>query len=404
MFREKMCWYLGIDKLGRASCDENGAPASGRAKDLLASARGLLVSSAWGLPPVLVADLARSPGGVEALFFLLAWLDRLLDAGLGVTDICDDDKRRLVGAITTLGWFAERPFDCLTTLWARMDETKRLDRFFSAGLLNLSAKPNEYNQLRLVPPVPPDCLSESVQMHILSAAGFNDPNGGTVWSMDWSWWNNFAASNKAAEFLRKYFDSEETVKGAWQGLVGNLWNMRGLIIYAQRENICKWFEDYDPAGPDQSEDADRPWDFDHIHPSNYGGVNSVPRLIKAWHNSIGNLRAWPLELNRSQGDFAPGLKLRTPSLKEQQSPYLLADGRETRAASFISETTWPYWLASTPDGLDPPRHNYLVYPSEGNYGPCRLALIQAITARWVALYREWYDTLRVASLFDSAPS
>ncbi len=371
-FRDTVRWYLGIDEFGQPICDENGARASSRARDLLASARELLVNSERGLPNVLIADLARSTGGVEALFFLLAWLDRLLDAGLSATDICHDDRQRLVGAITTLGWFAERPFDCLTVLWARMDDAKHLDKFFSAGLLNLCAKSNEYNQLQLIPPVPPDCLSEAVQMHVLSAPGFNDPNGGdgSVWSMDWNLWDNFPASNQTTEFLGRYFDSEDNVKAVWQRLVERLWNMRSLIIYAQRENINKWFEDYDPAGPDQLEDTDRPWDFDHIHPANYGGVNSVPRLIKAWHNSIGNLRAWPLELNRSQGDFAPGLKLSAPNSREKEPPYLLNEGEEIRFASFISETSWPNWLASTPDGRDPPRHNYLVYPTEANYGPC----------------------------------
>lgn len=408
-FRDTICFYLGIDESGRPISGSNGPATSGRAKDLLDLAVDLLVNknNKWGVPQVLVADLARSTAGVEALYFLLAWLDRVLDAGISVANICDGDRRRLVGTVTTLGWFAERPFDCLRALWRRMNEI-RLDQLFSAGLMLVCTEPNEKDQLLLIPPLPPSFLSESLESNILKAPGFDDPSGGKIWTEDWSWSHNFPAPSSADKWLRGHFDSysEDNMKGSWQGLIEKLLAMRSLIIYAQRETISKWFEGYDPAGPDQTEDTDRPWDFDHIHPSNYGvgGVNSLPRVIRAWHNSIGNLRAWPLEVNRNQGDTAPGLKLDDPSSKERESPYYLNTGAQIRTASCISETMWPHWRASTPDGRDPIRHNYLVYPDDSNFGPCRLALIQAITARWVALYREWYDQLRIASLFDPASS
>jgi hypothetical protein len=186
-------------------------------------------------------------------------------------------------------------------------------------------------------------------------------------------------------------------------LIHRLWNMRNLVLYAQRAIIADWFESYDPTSPDQLEDSDRPWDFDHIHPKSYGGVNSVPRIIKAWHSSIGNLRAWPLEVNRYQQDVAPGIKLRDPDSGEKEPPYNMNDGQALRRASCVAESEWEQWQASTPNGRRPRLHNYLVYPNEGDYGPCRPALIRAITSRWVALYRNWYDALLVGSLFEQPP-
>jgi len=41
--------------------------------------------------------------------------------------------------------------------------------------------------------------------------------------------------------------------------------------------------------------------------------------------------------------------------------------------------------------------NYLGKPEE--YGIYIRALVKAITGRWVALYKEWYDTLLIGDLF-----
>ena len=62
-----------------------------------------------------------------------------------------------------------------------------------------------------------------------------------------------------------------------------------------------WFSNYDPASPDQLEDTDRPWDYDHIFTAAYGQVYNLPQLVREWFASVGNLRIWPLEANRAVG-------------------------------------------------------------------------------------------------------
>jgi hypothetical protein len=66
-----------------------------------------------------------------------------------------------------------------------------------------------------------------------------------------------------------------------------------------------------------------------------------------------------------------------------------------RKASFITPDQWNYWLDSTPKGKGAERRNYLALSD----GPCGPALIRAITSRWVALYKEWYEELRIGTLF-----
>jgi hypothetical protein len=54
------------------------------------------------------------------------------------------------------------------------------------------------------------------------------------------------------------------------------------------------------------EDINRPWDYDHIHASNLiANKKHIPGIIRKWHHSIGNLRSWPLELNRADQDCSP---------------------------------------------------------------------------------------------------
>ena len=140
-FRDGIRCYLGIEDSKQRTCETSGVSVFGRAKELLDSARALLVNGNWGLPPVLMAELAQSTEGVEAIFFLLTWLDRMFDAGLHVTDICDDDRRRLVGTVTTLGWFGERPFDCLKTLWRRMSDERIWIRYSLLAFCLIVLKP-----------------------------------------------------------------------------------------------------------------------------------------------------------------------------------------------------------------------------------------------------------------------
>jgi len=179
---------------------------------------------------------------------------------------------------------------------------------------------------------------------------------------------------------------------AWTKLADALQGKRELVLYAQRKYLVSWFPEYDPASPDQLDDTDRPWDMDHIHPKKYiSGRHNIPPIIKDWHKSIGNLRAWPMEANRADGEDPPRKKLSG----EREILGNIIEEFQIREASFVGDE-WPQWENSTPD-QDWFHENYLAKPED--YPSCRGALIQIITNRWVALYREWYDTLLINELF-----
>jgi hypothetical protein len=150
------------------------------------------------------------------------------------------------------------------------------------------------------------------------------------------------------------------------------------------------------------EDKNRPWDYDHILPQSLlqsesgNSRRNIPQVIWDWCGSIGNLRAWPLEANRSDGDANPVNKL--SSATEEEKRYSIHNGVDDRKASFVQEELdWPWWQDSVPidDKGEVDNRRYLAMM---NYRNNHKALITAIVSRFFALYREWYEELKLSNL------
>ena len=250
----------------------------------------------------------------------------------------------------------------------------------------------------MFPALPPFYVQSAVDQSIINAASFEVGEGG-VWKHEWSRWHSLDLEPFANTWFGELMlPEEQRMPGAVQGLVGHLWEMRELLHYAQREQILRWFPHYDPSSPDQLEDTDRPWDYDHIFPETYGHVNSLPRLIRESFTSIGNLRVWPLEANRAVGADCPAKKLNEPISQERADPYSLLDGAQIRFASQIAEDDWKLWKATTPN-RDAFPHNFLA-KSNGDQ-LCRPNFVRAVSSRWIKLYSEWHTELRIGRLFEA---
>jgi hypothetical protein len=385
---------------------------SGHARRLLAQARALLACAngpqGAGLPPVLVADLART--GPEAFFLLLHWLDRCGFSREDAGEVPAATRRRLAGAMTTLAWFSRDDRLWLRSLWPTMQAKAgtALRKFWDAdGVLLPAIAPVDGNY-PLAFPIPPKVFAAGVAQRL---RGLLRSENTATWA-NWSWDKDFVGPAPARDrihvymekALRRALDRGEAVAGSdvslllWTDLAEKLWYMRQLVLYAQKDWLGKWFQNFDPSRLDQVEDTDRPWDMDHIHAENYvKGVRNPCahfRLIqKEWHGCIGNLRAWPLELNRADGDASPAVKLsldRAPELVARHSRFHIQSTADLRGASAIG--TLDDWQRATPAAPFPV--NYLRAPSA-----CHPALLRAIVNRWIALYRGWYRDLDVGKLF-----
>ena len=352
------------------------------------------------------------------MFLLLRWIERLRETGRQIESLSNSQRNQTIGALTAISWFSRRADRCIAVLWPQLERcpNDRLPSFFSRKSMSSCFIP-VHGEAPMPCLPPPELLEAHIRAQITHPSGnkgsFADSKS-SFWS-EWEWYERFATqmvsdlSQWYKHTLPKISKAESDESGDissrsmsdWTFFVDRLWGERRLVLYAQRDALRAWFPDFDPTDSNAMDEVNRPWDIDHIHPRYFiEGRHNIPRIVRDWHGSIGNLRAWPLDVNRSDGEAAPRLKLDSVSEYEKSS-YKMHSVGQKRAWSFISEDQWPYWLDSTPDDDFPPR--YLAQPT-GPFGECRKNLIRAITSRTCALYREWFDGLRLRHLMPHVES
>jgi hypothetical protein len=396
-----------------------GSPDRGRL--IFQKAKSLLEDGEYGLLPVLSCGIARSKPDI--LLLLLRWVGRMLAAGKDpcALDAGDVVRRRIVGTITALAWFAPDPGQCVSLLWERLESCckEELSSFFSRSTFRETLRLGAGDSVRMLPLVPPKVLADFIDVKVTGSKDFLDPKG-ACWTA-WNWGERMQPGSLPDNVVAWYrsscaglwdrlrgddgneFNLPSTSSRLWGALVGRLgdWRRRyDLLLYAQRGWIRACFPGYDPSLPDQMEDINCPWDYDHVHAHNYvAGRWYIPQIIKDWHGTMGNFRAWPFDINRSDGDDSPRKKFEnvSPLEVERYSQYGLSIAAEKRRLSFIAEDAeWPCWRESTP--TDQFEAGYL---GNNNNSDCRQALVRAVTSRFVRIYRDWYESLCIADLMDN---
>jgi hypothetical protein len=172
---------------------------------------------------------------------------------------------------------------------------------------------------------------------------------------------------------------------------------RRLLIYSQRYWLDIFFPAYNPAARDQLFEGDRPYDFDHIFPRRYISKNNKKWAIEtenvSWFDSIGNLRAWPMELNRADGHIPPAAKLGDSAAAKLKGRWrkVMPDSQSLRDASLVGDD-WSFWK------LCGGGESEILSALNGDSGLGR-AFLMAAAIRLTAVCRNWYDSFDVASIF-----
>jgi len=346
---------------------------------------------------ILAADIAqRAP---DVFFLLLRWIDRM---GLDIRTIAqlsDDRQRSILGIITGLSWFATDQAECIRTLWPKQDNKEPASLFtwkYMKQILGLKEN-GGFKMLFLLPPgnldkvlrssLPARCDDEKWANWNWYTDLVNAKPKGAI-----RWYDGMAMHCWNEEHLQDGTKREKTQE-AWSAFMDRLWRERRLILYAQRHWLSCWFSGFDPTSPDQLEDTDRPWDWDHIFPTKYiYNKRGLPRMLQRdWHWTIGNIRAWPLQANRSDGELLPKEKLSEGHACRTMLKSISGEG-DLLAASFIGQELRD-WIESSPEDGDP------VVALKDATSECRQKLLSAITRRLISLYRQWYDELNIKKVF-----
>jgi hypothetical protein len=170
--------------------------------------------------------------------------------------------------------------------------------------------------------------------------------------------------------------TEEAKRALWGRWEEFLWfrGQRELLLYAQRDYIDRRFSDYDPARKDFWKGHNRPWDFDHLLAAKYLHYCRGPYkpVCDKWVWTIGNLRAWPFEDNRSDQAQTAENKLSGVS------------GDAKRIDSFLKEGEVHGFSVGETLGGDAPDDAY--------------AFVSTCRSRLLRIYRTWYESVGVADL------
>lgn len=389
------------------------------ANDLFTATWTFLTDGDYALPPALAVDLARKAPDVYLL--LLRWVDRLSQAGM-MERVDGRRHRRTLGFLTALAWFAKDKTRACAAVWSQLqaqEDAESLIDFFNRTRFRDSCRVDKGFNLGMVPLPSLKELELACNRGVLGHKGCSKTitrADSAIWT-EWDWY----------EFADLLVKDRET-RGKWDGALfpngrsddeevdlsaltlqavrhffDTCYESRSLLLYAQRKWLHKWYADFDPSRPEFMEDKDRPWDFDHILPQsllrgpNGGSLHGLPLVISDWVWSIGNFRAWPLEANRSDSNTSPAEKLDWVSPEEQR--YGMNTPKAIRAASLVDEPEqWPLWQSSVPlseDGTTVTDRRFLAKES---FHPNREALVRVIVLRFIAIYREWYESLEIGKL------
>lgn len=306
----------------------------------------------FGLPPVLRTSMAQK---TPEIFLLLLYIAQRVRTQPVAESLVPALRKHIVAMATTLYFFGDDRPKAVADIFAKlMDNKEPLNDQAFRGILSGCLIPYKGNRgvLNVLPP-------EVLKILISSIEEINLEN--------WSF-RKVLLGNITDKAERELFENNQ-----WRFLCV-LKRNKDFLLYSQREYLCKQFKDYDPALPDTWKEHNRPWDFDHILPSattyNKKSDNEYKPAVDQWINTIGNLRAWPLEKNRSKSD---GVASKTITAEDWANSLI-----ETEAECELFSLT----------------------SKDLNNSGKSAAFMNAARNRLLRIYGNWYDNLDIGSLFS----
>ncbi len=204
-------------------------------------------------------------------------------------------------------------------------------------------------------------------------------------------------------------ESQISVYKKWWNFLPNRYP-HPFLLWLQRDMIFGAFNTSNPSDEQlimAGMEDETPYDFDHIVPESYWYVGTgnrsednirnffVPDDAPHYFNlcnSIGNVRVWPLDLNRQDGDASPAEKLRLLVASD--------DTKRLCSESLINlETQREYWIQVSVDR----KGEMLDDKSKKSWNEVRARAFQhAIELRALDLYARFYRDLDFRSVAENS--
>ena len=307
----------------------------------------------FGIPPVLRSEIARN--APEVYLMLLDLAENTHAKVEAMEEVQRTEWRRgLIGLATSLFWFSEKRELAVQKIGAYL-ASRPLNASFFNGALNVAVDSHQNSLMKNILTL--DDMDEAVPKAPMIKEDL----------ATWNLWERMVpvVEDKDNEKERNH---RELVWRFFSGLVNN----KSFLHFAQRDLMGTEFADYDPALTDTWAEHDRPWDVDHILADSIGKyrTDSLRAACTQWIDTLGNWRNCALEKNRSKG---AGLVSQTINQEDWKS-------------SLIKDEDADAFNMSTDD----------LYNEEKVAG-----FANAARARFLRMYKDWYETLQIARLLQS---
>lgn len=235
----------------------------------------------YGLPAYLRSSLAWNSRDVFAWLMVVAKRHDYKP----VTD--EQLLKKIIGLALSIHWFGSDK--------TRAVEKLLLEKDLGSENVKLSNLKNDRGEFLIFSPI------DKVELEdILSLNQDSSKESLLVWK---SFWHAIVEVDDQNQ-PRK--DKEDRSKKYGQ-FMEKLRNNRELLVYAQRSYFATKFRDFDPSNRLMWKGHNRPWDYDHILPSNKlnatgrgGNSGDFHDVCKVWQQSIGNLIAVDFTFNRGE--------------------------------------------------------------------------------------------------------
>lgn len=302
----------------------------------------------YGIPKYLRSSMAWSSREV------FSWL-MLIAKRQDYCDIKDESlAKRILGLALSVHWFGRDKKKAVDLLVQNVELSR----------ISLSDMKDQQGNQLVTRPLELKIMEEAVPITLESNAEYLKG-----WTSFWQGIVNIDPNGHLAE------DERERRKDRYWPFFDKLGGNREMLVYVQRAYFDAEFRDFDPSNKLIWKGHNRPWDYDHILPSNnlnaQGRANAAGdyhAVCKAWQQSLGNLVAVDFSFNReAQDQYSPSKKY--------------GRGESHRLNGFFEEVSnFDLKLEDTQD-----------------LASSRKFVVSARN-RMIAIYKEWYEELEIKTL------
>ena len=243
------------------------------------------VKRSYGVPAYLRSSIAWSSRDVFGWIMLLA-------KRFNYQQISDDKiSRKIIGLALAVHWFGK-------------DKSKAVDILSDPAIDLLTFKirdlrDKETNSPFVLVPLHFNMLEQALQLNEQSSE-----KQLIAWK---SFWEGTVHRNDTGDkFEETVAQSRADAHGRF---IEKVKDTREMLLYHQREYISAAFQGFDPSNKLMWKGHNRPWDYDHILPSNdLDGRKNLKNgkkflyVCQSWQQSIGNMIAVDIFFNRSAQD------------------------------------------------------------------------------------------------------